>query len=1391
MQVNLITKNPLLRSNFQSCRSQVCPIDEAASRSDCNLQFVVRKTDASESIFTRGICWMPKRILPPPNAIFSENLSAEKRSRITDGLTEDEDTKLSHIHQSMKELLKFRNVREELPMTRNTFKLVLSMYIAWPDMPNLKDFVAWTSEYGFRPDNITYVALLQWASRKKQRDTMDHWVNTMMEDEKKMDDFTYRSIAEIYAQNRMIPELKILLRKMSLYGRRIDVDLFNEIIKKTLPHGQDAVAAVMEDMREFEIPPNSVTISMIGQLAEKEGDDQVLQGALQYMAGGKKKLSHEDRERLFEFMSKKNGLEYALNRLREGNTSTHELEILFGRMLVRRLTEQRYDEIERIITEMKDVNHPYGIHSVPAIISYYTTRDDTQEMKNWCNYARRHEDLQVSIPVESVSRMLSQLIVDNREEDALSWIDFCEKNHGPLQVTAMNHVIRFLCKMERSDSAKKWMFKMTKSGMEAEARTLESLIEASILTEDRDVRLWESMLLKLRRTQEENYIRLKMRNNKKLCFRSTVETTASSQNTEGKLGLQALADFSLKMNGETSNHPEGEVREQYAGDGQTGTDGGNHEDTQAQTHTNQEVYSENSQGHPQHESNLEEPQQMQDLQNVSHHYQEDSSHEHHLEAAHQLVEATQLEDQHQQHHGVDSHSGHPDEMQHHYPGYSQEVSGHVYTDGSQLHQGQHLELMQSQDESDDKDEILDEKELAKLPVAMLKEKCRVRGMKIGGSKLELIARLTGTNPTLDFGRERKRKVEVLDNSPAKRSTKSEEGRLLAAGFNQRDIELTRSTSLAKQFKKDAREFLQEVNGDWGVQTETYEDQGDHCNAWLKNVDQYGQSVYNLAYHALDAPSRIEALQRAHDTLFTIADGWAQFEAVPVRGGANEFRDRALFHIQLFGDEGPREMSWTLWLDYLWKSIICSAAATGLDRTLVDRFIRDSVDYGVMHFRQPNDPHMEDLTRTEMWRRGHEIYEAIYREGKWTELPPHKRQHTTKKIKGKSVLSFDFSYDRSRRSPPSLRMTVKEPVMTLNCKVCGLDSSKIRVTLVKLQERAKGHRTEAKLQQEKGNTIDRRWHLEDASQSTAFIGTPEMGQTSHYALFMMDDKGFQVFPVDEWYTFDKRPHHVQSNKTSAEEAESALYNREHKLNQRLSKMIKVEVKKEEDREDPEDNVEEFSILGRMDRSKKKAMKSQIKTEENEDIDNADEDEHFDREEKEEAPDLGEDQIEEEPEEDKTAADEEPTELNDYGKEVVRLQKEHKDEMEEDIGSEEEEEEESDAEDEEDEDLNAARALRRPVKRAKTSQPQEDVTQRSIAPSAAPTGDITEEEIRRALLGAGKIRTQQLLNKFKKRLVDQETRGRFAKMLKKLSQTVDEPGGKFIMLKDEYRGGLKVN
>ncbi len=57
-------------------------------------------------------------------------------------------------------------------------------------------------------------------------------------------------------------------------------------------------------------------------------------------------------------------------------------------------------------------------------------------------------------------------------------------------------------------------------------------------------------------------------------------------------------------------------------------------------------------------------------------------------------------------------------------------------------------------------------------------------------------------------------------------------------------------------------------------------------------------------------------------------------------------------------------------------------------------------------------------------------------------------------------------------------------------------------------------------------------------------------------------------------------------------------------------------------------------------------------------------------------------------------------------------------------------------------------------------------------------------------AGKVKTKHLINKFKARLTDPQQKSRFAQIVKKLGKIVDEHGEKYLVLKDEYRGGLKI-
>jgi uncharacterized protein YutD len=68
-------------------------------------------------------------------------------------------------------------------------------------------------------------------------------------------------------------------------------------------------------------------------------------------------------------------------------------------------------------------------------------------------------------------------------------------------------------------------------------------------------------------------------------------------------------------------------------------------------------------------------------------------------------------------------------------------------------------------------------------------------------------------------------------------------------------------------------------------------------------------------------------------------------------------------------------------------------------------------------------------------------------------------------------------------------------------------------------------------------------------------------------------------------------------------------------------------------------------------------------------------------------------------------------------------------------------------------------------------------------------VDEEEVRKALLLSGKIKTQALIKKFKNKFADKANKARFAQIVKKLGRIIDEHGEKYIVLKDEYRAGLK--
>ncbi|KAG9445312.1 hypothetical protein H6P81_016652 [Aristolochia fimbriata] len=70
----------------------------------------------------------------------------------------------------------------------------------------------------------------------------------------------------------------------------------------------------------------------------------------------------------------------------------------------------------------------------------------------------------------------------------------------------------------------------------------------------------------------------------------------------------------------------------------------------------------------------------------------------------------------------------------------------------------------------------------------------------------------------------------------------------------------------------------------------------------------------------------------------------------------------------------------------------------------------------------------------------------------------------------------------------------------------------------------------------------------------------------------------------------------------------------------------------------------------------------------------------------------------------------------------------------------------------------------------------------AASVGPQGPVKEEEIRAALLEKTRLRTQDLVSKFKARLRNQEDKNAFAEILKRISKVQKTNGGNFVVLRE---------
>eukprot|EP01114_Cavostelium_apophysatum_P014169 TRINITY_DN3604_c0_g1_i1.p1 TRINITY_DN3604_c0_g1~~TRINITY_DN3604_c0_g1_i1.p1 ORF type:complete len:508 (+),score=194.21 TRINITY_DN3604_c0_g1_i1:173-1525(+) len=403
--------------------------------------------------------------------------------------------------------------------------------------------------------------------------------------------------------------------------------------------------------------------------------------------------------------------------------------------------------------------------------------------------------------------------------------------------------------------------------------------------------------------------------------------------------------------------------------------------------------------------------------------------------------------------------------------------------------------------------------------------------------------------------------------------------------------------------------------------------------------------------------------------------------------------------------------------------------------------------------------------------------------------------------------------------------------SLNPKFKELNKQMRRISMERFFEKRK--------KEARKKRIESTWHIEDNAGEHVFEGSLEGGQAeSRYAILVLEDSTFKVQLVDTWYNFRAQKHYQT---LSLEEAEAHLASKSMKFEKKLEKFYKreegdnttAEAEAKAVHYPDEDRFTGFDSLENMKKKKADKIKKEKKEngEEGEDAEEEVEAEDMPDEEKGEdmdfekrvSDDEEEEQAADEDAEDATKTEENEDEseqaLSSSGKEMKSLLKNAK--KEEEFGSSDEEEEDEDVDDIDIESMNmyAARNTANnevppEVSEKKATLPESgkkevpgdkkrplpspgegpDAKKQKSAPAAtanaAPTPDIEEEEVRKILLTSGKIKTKQLVNKFKARLTEPKQKAKFAQIVKKIGEIVEELGEKYLTLKPEYRRGLKA-
>jgi len=267
-------------------------------------------------------------------------------------------------------------------------------------------------------------------------------------------------------------------------------------------------------------------------------------------------------------------------------------------------------------------------------------------------------------------------------------------------------------------------------------------------------------------------------------------------------------------------------------------------------------------------------------------------------------------------------------------------------------------------------------------------------MKVSGNKAELIARLEGKS-TPDTPTKKRQVANGEEPAKKRRPTKNS-----FPGFSDNDISNTKPDEVRKNFTRQAKELYHMVDDDWH---DGYEDQQEYVARYCVEIGVPLQSAVNISLQALKqefSEKAADIYERAHETLFSVADSWKNFLSIPLRGSILEYVSGCkitLPHATLEFD------SMQEYLSYVWQVLLLAAASSGkVDVENMRRFIKDASDYsgsGIL----PGDESEEEqknersLSKLEFFQRGIEALRVVHDDDEWKQLPSKMKQYKSKRV----------------------------------------------------------------------------------------------------------------------------------------------------------------------------------------------------------------------------------------------------------------------------------------------------------------------------------------------------------------------------------------------------------